>query len=133
MPLNADDPSAVGKLERLDQAVDDRRRDETLAERFLRHGLVMARVDRERHPTDGHPKTRPRSCRYVAVLHEAFAFLRTVPGDVLDEAAALHDVQDREPAADPEDRQIAGDGRLSHLTLDSVAITVDLRAADHRP
>ena len=130
MPLHAHHPSPVRELERLDEIIDDRCRDEPSPKRFFGHSLVMPRVDRERSPARRHCETRPRSDRHVAVLDEALALLWPMSRHILDEASIAHDVQDLKSAADAEYGKVARDRGPRHIDLERITVGVNVSARD---
>src|SRR5438132_3161148 len=59
VPLDRDEPAARRVLERLDEPVDPRGRDETRCEALRIHGLMVTRVDAERLGPAGLSELRP--------------------------------------------------------------------------
>lgn len=116
----------IARLCCLDHPISGRARHEAAAQGLLGDGLVMVRVDYQRLVARCGREAAANTWRQL--MHDTP--LPVVAGcamslDVLNEGAAVRDVENLEAAADPEDRQLALDRQPSKLQLLLVADGVD--------
>jgi hypothetical protein len=126
MPLDADHPAFLGRLESLDQLIHLGRYLQARPEDGFGHRLVVPRVDRERPPAGRRGKPGTGSRHDSLMLDDAAGLRRPMIPDILDKLSTEGDVEHLEAAADPEHRQVGLNHAAGERKLQLVTLGVDL-------